>query len=265
MTDSMLFKRFGPWAIITGASSGIGEGFAYELASNGFNLVLAARRVDLLEKVGMALSEKFDIQYKVLQVDMFQPRAIETIIQACEKLDIGLLISNAGTGRPGRFINRKEDDLSEIIQVNALSHIWLTYHFSKTFALKGKGGIVLTGAMGSTNGVPFMAIESGTKAFLEGFGKALNYELKDKGVNVTVLVTPPTQTAVLGELGFTDENIPVAPIPVKQCVVQALKALRKNKPSILPGRKFRMMNSLVPPGLNRQVMGDMMKKFNNIE
>jgi short-subunit dehydrogenase len=265
MTDSLFLNTFGPWALVTGASSGIGEGFAYELASKGINLVLVARRVDLLEKTGAALHAKFGIQYRVAQVDIFRPQASEVIIECCEDLDIGLLISNAGTGRPGRFINRSEQDLSEIIQVNALSHIWLTYYFGRKFAAKGKGGIVLTGAMGSTNGVPFMAIESGTKSFLEGFGKSLNYELKDKCVHVTVLVTPPTQTPVLRNLGFNDQNMPTSPVTVKQCVTKTLDALTRNKAWVLPGRKFRIMNSLMPPGLNRQIMGNTMKKINNIQ
>lgn len=265
MTNSTMLSTFGPWAIITGASSGIGEGFAYELASKGFNLVLAARRSDLLEKIGDVLHKKFAIHYKVVQVDMFQPLASKTIIENCKELDVGLLISNAGTGRPGRFIERTELDLSQIIQINALSHVWLTLYYSRKFALKGKGGIVLTGAMGSTNGVPFMAIESGTKAFLEGFGKSLNYELKNTGVRVTVLVTPPTETPVLQKLGFTNQNMPTAPISVRQCVTRALDALKKNRPSVLPGRKFRVMNSLMPPAINRKIMGDIMKRINKIQ
>src|SRR5579872_4146478 len=96
--------RFGPWAIITGASSGIGKEFARQLAANGLNLVLVARRLALLEEVGERLEKEFGIQYRTLEADLSVEASIEKIAKATLHLDIGLLISNAGTGRPGKFL-----------------------------------------------------------------------------------------------------------------------------------------------------------------
>lgn len=265
MVSSKPFRMFGPWALITGASSGIGEEYARQLASHGFNLVLAARRVDLLEQLGKELTNRFQIQYRTLFADLTKQDGHKILIEQCSDLDIGLFVANAGAAKPGRFTARGYVDLSEKIQLNALSHVWLAHYFSKKFVSNRRGGIVFTGAMGATGGVPFMAIESGTKAFIEGFGQALNYELRDKGVHVTVLVTPPTETPVLKEIGFSPDNMPATPISVSQCVKETIIALLENKPSVLPGRKFRAMNLLVPAKVSRALMGRIMKKNNNIE
>ena len=264
MKTSKLLEKFGPWAIITGASSGIGEEYAIQLASEKFNLVLVARRVDLLQTLGKRLSVKYGIKYIVVQVDLSISEAYKEVIAATKNLDIGLLISNAGTGRPGSFLKRTQEDLTQIIQLNALSHLWLTFHYSKLFSVRGKGGIAITGAMGAKNGIPYMAIESGTKAFVEGLSQSLNYELKNKGVHVTVLVASPTETPVIKKLGFTKENIPAEPITAEQCVRETLEALYNNQVTIIPGLKYRMMNAILPKSFGRNLMGKALKKNNNI-
>lgn len=265
MATSKLLNKFGQWAIITGASSGIGEAYANQLASEKFNLVLVARRSDVLNKLGKSLSEKHGIKYIVIKVDLSIPAAHQEVITATKDLDVGLLISNAGTGRPGSFLKRTQEDLSQIIHLNALSHVWLTYHFSKIFSARGKGGIAITGAMGARNGVPYMAIEAGTKAFVEGLGQSLNYELKSKGVHVTVLVASPTETPVIKELGFTKENIPAKPITAANCVRETLEALYINQPTIIPGLKYRIMNAILPGSFGRNMMGKALKKNNSIQ
>lgn len=155
--------RFGPWAVITGASSGIGKEFARQLAASGLNLVLVARRLALLEETGRLLEKEFGIQYVTVETDLAQESSIEKIAKATSDLDIGLLISNAGTGRPGRFLSFEEKDLRYILQLNAASHLSLTHYFGKRMAKRGKGGVLLTGAMGATNGVPYMGNVSGRR------------------------------------------------------------------------------------------------------
>lgn len=257
-------SKFGPWAIITGASSGIGKEFANQLAVNGLNIVLVARRLYLLEEIGKSLEEKFGVQYRTIKADLAEESALKAIMKETFDLDIGLLISNAGTGKAARFLSLEETEQKYFIQLNALSHFTLTHHFGRRLAKRKKGGILLVGAMGAADGVPFMASMAASKAFLLGLGKSLHYEFKETGINITVLITTPTDTPIIPLLGFDKNPMPMKPITVEQCVKEALQALSANKASMMPGLKFRVANALVPESIARKMTGDLMKKNNGI-
>ena len=257
-------NRFGAWAIVTGASSGIGMEFARQLGADGLNLVLVARRLPLLEDVGKQLASEFDIQYIAVEADLSEETSIQKIKEATASLDIGLLISNAGTGRPGKFLSFAEEELKYILELNAVSHLSLVHHFGKKLAARRKGGILLTGAMGALGGVPYMANESGTKGYILSLGKSLHEEFKEFGLHVTVLVTSPTDTPVLKKLGFTKDNMPSKPLTTRQTVKEALRALSRNRITVIPGRSYRVINSLMPASLARKLIGATMRKINKI-
>ena len=258
-------EQYGPWAVVTGASSGIGAEFARQLAAHGVDVVLAARRESLLEELGRELEREYGVAYRTVPVDLSEDGAHETIVAATDDLDVGLLVSNAGTGSPGRFLAAGPAELMATVRLNALSHLHLTHHFGRRLRDRGSGGIVLTGAMGATGGLPFMAADSASKAFVQSLGAALNSEFDGSGVDVTVLVTSPTETPIVPRLGFTDENLPLRPISVEQCVRETLGALRKGRPTVVPGRKFRVLNALVPASLNRRMMGGILQTSNGID
>jgi short-subunit dehydrogenase len=258
-------EKFGPWAIVTGASSGIGKEFARQLAAGGLNLVLVARRMQLLEEAGEQLADEFGTQYRVIVADLAEQNSIEKIIQATEDLDIGLLISNAGTGKAAKFLSTEEHEHKWFIQLNAMSHLSLVHHFGRRMAKRKKGGILLTGAMGAVEGVPYMASMAGSKALLLGLGKSLHYEFRESGIHITVLITTPTDTAIVPLLGFSKETMPIKPITVEQCVRESLLALAANRVSVMPGLKFRIAKSLVPESISRNITGDIMKKNNKID
>ena len=257
-------NRFGPWAIVTGASSGIGEEFAKQLAADGFNLVLVARRSNLLEAIGRKLAKEHNIKYRLIVADLATEDAMKKVTEATDDIEIGLLISNAGTGKAGKFFEFEESELRYTLQLNAISHLSLVHFFGRKMAKRRKGGILLTGAMGAANGIPYMANESGTKGYIHSLGKSLHTEFREFGLHTTILMTPFTETPVLNKLGFTKENIPVQPISVKQCVTESLIALSKNKVTVIPGLKFRIMNVLAPGSLARERSGRIMKKNNGL-
>src|ERR1700692_3034800 len=103
MTVALDKKRFGPWALVTGAS-GIGKEFAQQIAASGINIVLVARREDLLKEVGVEFSKRYGMEHRVVVLDVSREDFIRQLASATDDLDIGLVVSNAGTGNPGEFL-----------------------------------------------------------------------------------------------------------------------------------------------------------------
>src|SRR5262245_29258774 len=119
-------QRFGPWALVTGASSGIGRAFATHLAANGINVVLAARRLSNLDDVGRELSRQHGIQCRSVRVDLAEPDFLTTLIEATSDLGLGLVVSNAGDMNLGEFLATPHDALLAELRVNAEAHLSVT-------------------------------------------------------------------------------------------------------------------------------------------
>src|SRR5216683_3773414 len=147
-------ERFGPWALITGASSGIGKEFARQLAAAGINVVLVARRDALLAELGRAISQEFDVQYRALAMDLSQEGFIAGLADATHDIDIGLVVSNAGTGNSGEFLKLDRQLLQATLRLNTMAHLDITQHFGAKLTERRRGGLILVGAMGAENGVP---------------------------------------------------------------------------------------------------------------
>jgi short-subunit dehydrogenase len=255
-----LIDRFGPWALVTGASSGIGAEFARQLAIAGLNVVLAARRGALLDDLGRELQREFNVQTRSVVVDLSETEAAARLHAAVEDLDIGLVVSNAGTGNPGSFLSEDRDEMMQRFRLNALAHLDIAHQFSQSLAIRGCGGLIFGGAMGAAHGIPFMANDAGSKAFVQSFGESLHRELRRKGVYVTVLVVPPTDTAILSRFGLDPASMPMKPMSPKQCVGEALRALQRNQSLCLPGAMNRIMSALIPAGIARIMMGKMIEQ-----
>jgi short-subunit dehydrogenase len=258
MTTRIDSKQFGPWALVTGASSGIGREFARQIAASGINTVLVARRQRLLEEAGREFAKEFGVQYRTVAVDLSEGGFLQTLAQATWDLDIGLVISNAGTGNPGEFLKLDRDEMAGLMRLNAFVHMEIAHHFGRRLADRGRGGIVLGGAMGAAAGIPYMANDSGSKAYVQAFGEALHVELKPLGVNVTVLIVAPTQTAIIDKFGMDPKSMPMKPMTTEQCAREGLQGLVSNRSTILPGRVNRIMDRLVPTSVARVMMGKMM-------
>jgi short-subunit dehydrogenase len=253
-------KRFGPWALVTGASSGIGKEFARQIAALGINVVLVARREPLLAELGRAISEEFDVKYRALAMDLSQEGFIERLDDATQDLDIGLVVSNAGTGNPGEFLKHDRQLLQATFRLNSMAHLEITHHFGQKLGERRRGGFILVGALGAENGIPCMANDGGAKAYVHSLGEALHYEFKPLGVYVTVLAAGVTNTAVIDKFGLNPKTMPMKPMSVEQCVSEGLSGLRKNRSRVVPGRLNRIMNALVPASLARKMLADLLGK-----
>src|SRR5713101_3650371 len=253
-------ERFGPWALVTGASSGIGKEFARQIAASGINVVLVARRDALLAELGRAISQEFDVQYRALAIDLSQEGFIAGLADATRDIDIGLVVSNAGTGNPGEFLKLDRQLLQATLRLSAMAHLDITHHFGAKLAKRRRGGLILAGAMGAENGVPCMANDGAAKAYVHSLGEARHYEFKPLGVYVTVLAAGFTNTAVLEKFGLDPKTMPMKPMSVEQCVSEGLSGLLKNRSKIVPGRLNRILNALVPASLARKMEADLLGK-----
>jgi short-subunit dehydrogenase len=253
MTVALDKKRFGPWALVTGASSGIGKEFARQIAASGINVVLVARRADLLKEAGVELSKRYGVEHRVVVLDVSREDFIRQLAPATADLDIGLVVSNAGTGNPGEFLKLDRQLHQATLRVSTVAHLDITHHFGARLAKRKRGGLILAGAMGAENGVPCMANDGAAKAYVHSLGEALHYEFKPLGVYVTVLAAGFTNTAVLQKFGLDPKTMPMKPMSVEQCVSEGLSGLLKNRSKIVPGRLNRILNAFVPASLARKM------------
>jgi uncharacterized protein len=253
-------KRFGPWALVTGASSGIGEEFARQIAASGIHVALVGRREPLLRTVGAECTRASGVQHRIIPLDLSEPDFLPVLADATRDLDIGLVVSNAGTGNPGEFLKLDRQLLEETLRLNTMSHLDIAHYFGGKLAERRRGGLILVGAMGAENGIPCMANDGGAKAYVHSLGEALHYEFKPLGVYVTVLAAGFTNTAVLDKFGLDPKTMPMKPMSVEQCVSEGLNGLRKNRSKVIPGRLNRILNALVPASLARKIEADLIDK-----
>ena len=253
-------KRFGPWALVTGASSGIGKEFARQIAASGIHVALVGRREPLLRTVGAECTRASGVQHRIIPLDLSEPDFLPVLADATRDLEIGLVVSNAGTGNPGEFLKHDRQLLQANLRLNTMAHLDITHHFGQKLGERRRGGIILVGALGAENGIPCMANDGGAKAYVHSLGEALHYEFKPLGVYVTVLAAGVTNTAVIDKFGLNPKTMPMKPMSVEQCVSEGLSGLLKNRSRVVPGRLNRIMNALVPASLARKLLADLLGK-----
>src|SRR5258705_285841 len=149
MSTALDKEGFGPWALVTGASSGIGKEFARQIAASGINIVLVARREGLLKEVGVEFSKRYGVEHRVVVLDVSREDFIGQLASATDDLDIGLVVSNAGTGNPGEFLKLDRQLHQATLRVSTMAHLDITHHFGAKLAKRRRGGLIPAGAMGA--------------------------------------------------------------------------------------------------------------------
>ena len=190
-------KKFGPWAVIAGASEGTGECYARELAGMGINLVLVSRRQGALEALGESLKAEHGIDYRAVAQDLTEDGAGLKIVEAAAGLDVGLYISNAGADG---FNNFFEDDVASarrLIRMNISTLVDAANGFGKKFLERGGGGIVVMTSGAGLGGQPNLAMYSATKGFELNFAESLWAEYHERGVDTIAIAAPIMKTPML--------------------------------------------------------------------
>ena len=200
-------KRYGPTAVVTGASSGIGEAFAAVLAKGGFDLVLAARREDRLQQLAARLRDHEGVNVTVCATDLASETGIDDLTRACEGQDIGLLVSNAGFGMKGAHKDNDPQRMQQMLQLNCLAPMLLTQRFIPQLLQRDSGGIIITSSVESLIGFPYSAPYAASKAFATSLGEGLWGELKPAGIDVLALCPGSTDTETHALQGIDSTQI----------------------------------------------------------
>lgn len=179
-----VFKtKYGSWALVAGASEGLGAAFAEELAKRGLNLILIARRLEKLEQLANKLKENYLIEIKYFSIDLTDYQETKSVILELD-IDINLLVYNAAFAPISYFENLTDEDLTKIVDVNIKTPLLLTKLLTTKMIEKGRGGVVLMSSLAGTQGSPKIATYAASKAFNMILAEGLWSELKQKGIDV---------------------------------------------------------------------------------
>lgn len=193
MTDSF-YQKYGPWAIVTGASSGIGAEFCRQLAAGGFNIVLVARRGKRLEQLSNTLASNCGTKTKIVATDISAPDFIEKILSVTENTDIGLLVNNAGFALTGEFLEHEIEDEVMLLSVNCAVPIILSHVYGNIMKKRASGGIINIASAAAFLPMPNWANYSASKSYLLNFSQALSFELRKYQIDVLALCPAGTNT-----------------------------------------------------------------------
>jgi short-subunit dehydrogenase len=232
----------GKWALITGASAGIGWAFAEQLAAGGTNLVLTARRAERLQKLATDLSAKHQVQTEVFVADLVRPEAPAAIyaFTARKNIDIELLINNAGFGAFGYTHELPVEKMLDMIQLNCSAVVHLTRLYLPTMVARRQGDILIVGSTASFQAVPFLAVYAATKSFDLLFAQAVAEEVREFGVRVCALCPGSTETEFQQVAQEPDRPMRVAETADKVARV-GLEALGRGKSYAVSGAFNRLM------------------------
>jgi uncharacterized protein len=197
LDGSAFAARYGPWAVIAGASEGTGACFAEELAEMGINLVLVARRADALDALGARLKASHGVEFRAIVQDLSAPGAGEMIVAACAKLDVGLYISNAGADNFTHFFEDPVESAHRLVRMNIATLIDAAHGFGRRFLDRGRGGIVVMASGAGLGGQPLLALYSATKAFEINFAESLWAEYSVRGIDAIAVAAPIMNTPML--------------------------------------------------------------------
>lgn len=185
MVDNINFpEKYGPWALVVGASAGLGAAWADECAKRGLNVIICARRMDKLTEVAADLREKYGVETKQFVIDISQEGAADDIIEQIIDLDIGMCIYNAAVEHAGYFIRTSDEDHMRLITANAINPMRLSHYLCREMARNHRGCIMLCGSMSGIIGTAGQSVYGACKAFMVQLGETLWYEMRKFGVEV---------------------------------------------------------------------------------
>ncbi|HET8625267.1 MAG TPA: SDR family oxidoreductase [Gemmatimonadales bacterium] len=257
--SSAFFTHYGPWAVVTGASSGIGRAIAVELASKGLNTVLVARSRAALETLAEELATRFGVEARAVAADLGREGALHAVASATRDLDVGLLVAAAGYGTSGPFLDASPATERDMLAVNAGAVFDATHHFGNRLARRGRGGVILIGSVVGFQGTPWSAHYAATKAYVHALGEALRVEWAPRGIDVLLAAPGPTRSG-FSERARMTMAAALDPTDVARATVSALG----RRATVLPGSLSKLLGwslATLPRWARVRVMGRVMHRM----
>jgi len=257
MASGNLKERFGPTALVTGASDGIGRAFAETLAAHGFDLVLVARREAVLHELAQDLTRRHGSKVDIIPADLAAPDAAARILRQTAERQVGLLVAAAGFGSIGSFLDLPIAVEASMVDVNCRAVVELSHGLGRRMAAEGRGGMVLFGSLLGFQGAPGSATYAATKGFVQGFAEALAVELRPLGISVLAVAPGPVGTGFAARAGMH-----MSQSDTPQAVVRAALAALPRGGTVRPGFMGKLLGwSLAPlPRWGRvRILGQIMK------
>ncbi|MEM7737887.1 MAG: SDR family NAD(P)-dependent oxidoreductase [Deinococcota bacterium] len=214
-------ERFGPWAVVTGASDGIGQEIAIELAARGLNLVLVARRLERLEALATNLTETHSVETLTLAADLAEQHERHKLVQATDVLDVGLIVPAAGFGTSGVFADADIAQEINMVHVNCIAVTDLVHAFVPKLLARGHGGLVFISSLVAFQGVARAANYAATKAYIQSLAEGLRLELGPHGIDV-LSSAPATVRTGFAERANMNMSIAASANAVAKATVKAI-------------------------------------------
>lgn len=231
---SRFVDRYGPWALVTGASSGLGEAFARRLAALGLDLILVARRQDRLARLSDELTDRHAVTVRAVPTDLTDPHFLEGIREVADPLDIGLLVNNAGAALTGEFLTHELEDELALLYLNCRAPLVLSHFYGRQLAERRRGGIINVASASAFLPMPYWTHYAATKAYGLHFSEGLAMELAASNVDVLALCPGGTRTE-FSEVAGTEAG----GMDPDRVVARALGKLGQT-PVAIPGLRNRM-------------------------
>jgi short-subunit dehydrogenase len=232
--------RYGPWALIAGASEGIGASFARGIADRGVNVALVARHPGPLSTLHEEIRMATGVQVRSASVDLTTSTLIDDLAGLVDGIDVGLLVYNAGAVYgAGFFVDRPIDDALHLVYLSCRGPVLLAHHFGSAMAARGRGGIILMTSMGAAAGSAYTAVYNATKAFDLVLAESLWMELGQRGVDVLGVPAGLTDTPAMRRSGVKVDDSPFVPMTADAVAEEALEALGGGGPVHVVGEQNR--------------------------
>ena len=239
MPNMTFADKYGPWAVVLGASEGLGEAFAHGVAARGINVVVAARRSDPLSQVADAVASRAGVEARAVTLDLADPAFLDVLRRETDSVEVGLVIYNGAGSYVGEFVDQSIESMESIVAVNCLGPVTVCEHYGRRLVAKGQGGIILMSSGAGLAGCAFNAVYAASKAFDLVLGESLWAELRGDGVDVLSVIGPAIDTPTF-RASMPPEVLAVTPPPMApaQVVEEVLDALGST-PSFVPGSANR--------------------------